>query len=150
MPSSEPQVPTPPMIGLQKVAPVKQVQQIPDITPMRRGRPTAPVQAPPHASSTVHRNVLASANPSHVKKKSESRSSPPSPSSFASPSWRRSACCGVIGPLEQPVEVVVRSRPRSAATRWRLRNRARTLLLRRCVGRLEKVECSRQAAFPSL
>ena len=37
------------MIGLQKVAPVKQVQQIPDITPMRRGRPTAPVQAPPAA-----------------------------------------------------------------------------------------------------
>ena len=37
------------MIGLQKVAPVKQVQQIPDITPMRRGRPTGPVPQPPAA-----------------------------------------------------------------------------------------------------
>lgn len=40
----DPQVSSPPMVGLQKVAPVKQVQQIPDITPMRRGRPTAPTQ----------------------------------------------------------------------------------------------------------
>jgi AP2-associated kinase len=37
------------MIGIQKVAPVKQVQQIPDIAPMRRGRPTAPVQQSPAA-----------------------------------------------------------------------------------------------------
>ncbi|KAF2125814.1 hypothetical protein P153DRAFT_389267 [Dothidotthia symphoricarpi CBS 119687] len=49
LPPTEPQVSTPPIIGLQKVAPVKQVQQIPDIAPMRRGRPTAPVQQPPAA-----------------------------------------------------------------------------------------------------
>ncbi|KAJ4361937.1 Ark- serine/threonine protein kinase [Neocucurbitaria cava] len=49
LPPTEPQVSSPPMIGLQKVAPVKQVQQIPDITPMRRGRPTAPAQASPAA-----------------------------------------------------------------------------------------------------
>ncbi|KAH8719212.1 hypothetical protein GQ44DRAFT_762255 [Phaeosphaeriaceae sp. PMI808] len=46
----EPDAVSPPVIGLQKVAPVKQVQQIPDITPMRRGRPTAPVQQPPAAN----------------------------------------------------------------------------------------------------
>lgn len=37
------------MVGLQKVAPAKQVQSIPDITPMRRGRPTVPAQHPPAA-----------------------------------------------------------------------------------------------------
>lgn len=46
LPSPEPHVSSPPVIGLQKVAPVQQVQSIPDITPMRRGRPTAPVQQP--------------------------------------------------------------------------------------------------------
>ncbi|KAF2637212.1 hypothetical protein P280DRAFT_472390 [Massarina eburnea CBS 473.64] len=40
LPSTEPPLASPPIIGLQKVAPVKQVQSIPDITPMRRGRPT--------------------------------------------------------------------------------------------------------------
>ncbi|KAF2476974.1 uncharacterized protein BDR25DRAFT_276598 [Lindgomyces ingoldianus] len=49
LPSPEPRVSSPPVIGLQKVAPVQQVQAIPDITPMRRGRPTAPVQQPPAA-----------------------------------------------------------------------------------------------------
>jgi AP2-associated kinase len=49
LPDPEASVATPPMIGLQKVAPVKQVQQIPDITPMRRGRPTGPAQQPPAA-----------------------------------------------------------------------------------------------------
>jgi AP2-associated kinase len=46
---AEPDVASSPLIGIQKVAPVKQVQHIPDITPMRRGRPTAPVQQPPAA-----------------------------------------------------------------------------------------------------
>ncbi|PSN68010.1 hypothetical protein BS50DRAFT_599989 [Corynespora cassiicola Philippines] len=49
LPSPEPQVSSPPVIGLQKVAPVQKVQNIPDITPMRRGRPTAPAQQPPAA-----------------------------------------------------------------------------------------------------
>ncbi|KAH7392097.1 hypothetical protein DE146DRAFT_130508 [Phaeosphaeria sp. MPI-PUGE-AT-0046c] len=49
LPAVEPDVASPPMIGLQKVAPVKQVQHIPDITPMRRGRPTGPAQQPPAA-----------------------------------------------------------------------------------------------------
>ena len=40
-----PQVTSPPVVGLQKVAPVHKVQHIPDITPMRRGRPTAPAPA---------------------------------------------------------------------------------------------------------
>ncbi|KAF2264876.1 hypothetical protein CC78DRAFT_616269 [Lojkania enalia] len=44
LPSPEPSVSSPPIIGLQKVAPVQQVQNIPEITPMRRGRPTAPAQ----------------------------------------------------------------------------------------------------------
>ncbi|KAF2875503.1 hypothetical protein BDV95DRAFT_484229 [Massariosphaeria phaeospora] len=42
-------VSSPPVIGLQKVAPVQKVQSIPDITPMRRGRPTAPTQQAPAA-----------------------------------------------------------------------------------------------------
>ena len=37
-------------VGLQKVAPEKVVQQLPDITPMRRGRPTAPAQQGPVAA----------------------------------------------------------------------------------------------------
>lgn len=49
LPPTEPQVASPPIVGLQKVAPVKQVQQLPEITPMRRGRPTAPAQQPPAA-----------------------------------------------------------------------------------------------------
>ncbi|KAF2845875.1 hypothetical protein T440DRAFT_558636 [Plenodomus tracheiphilus IPT5] len=49
LPPTEPQVSSPPIVGLQKVAPVKQIQQLPDITPMRRGRPTAPAQQPPAA-----------------------------------------------------------------------------------------------------
>ncbi|KAJ4324609.1 Ark- serine/threonine protein kinase [Neodidymelliopsis sp. IMI 364377] len=50
LPPTEPQVSSPPpVIGIQKVAPVQKVQQIPDITPMRRGRPTAPAQQPPAA-----------------------------------------------------------------------------------------------------
>ncbi|KAF1919097.1 hypothetical protein BDU57DRAFT_440597 [Ampelomyces quisqualis] len=49
LPAVEPDVASPPMLGIQKVAPVKQVQQIPDITPMRRGRPTGPAQQPPAA-----------------------------------------------------------------------------------------------------
>ncbi|KAK5111017.1 hypothetical protein LTR62_005392 [Meristemomyces frigidus] len=39
-----------PAIGLQKTAPQVQVQSIPDITPMRRGRPTAPTQQAPVAA----------------------------------------------------------------------------------------------------
>jgi AP2-associated kinase len=50
---AEPDAPSAPLIGIQKVAPVKQVQQIPDITPMRRGRPTAPVQQPPAAKPSA-------------------------------------------------------------------------------------------------
>ncbi|KAL6709407.1 Ark- serine/threonine protein kinase [Coniothyrium glycines] len=49
LPPTEPQVSSPPIIGLQKVALVKQVQQLPDITPMRRGRPTVPIQRPTSA-----------------------------------------------------------------------------------------------------
>ncbi|KAF1971960.1 hypothetical protein BU23DRAFT_509070 [Bimuria novae-zelandiae CBS 107.79] len=49
LPSPEPNVSSPPIIGIQKVAPTRQVQAIPDIAPMRRGRPTAPSQAPPVA-----------------------------------------------------------------------------------------------------
>ncbi|KAH7082217.1 hypothetical protein FB567DRAFT_500038 [Paraphoma chrysanthemicola] len=49
LPPTEPDVASPPIIGLQKVAPVQKVQHIPDIAPMRRGRPTAPVQQPPAA-----------------------------------------------------------------------------------------------------
>ncbi|ORY12554.1 hypothetical protein BCR34DRAFT_587180 [Clohesyomyces aquaticus] len=49
LPTPEPPVTSPPVIGLQKFAPVQQVQSIPDITPMRRGRPTAPIQQPPAA-----------------------------------------------------------------------------------------------------
>ncbi|KAF2275431.1 uncharacterized protein EI97DRAFT_494712 [Westerdykella ornata] len=47
LPSTESSVASsPPVIGLQKVAPVQQVQMIPEVTPMRRGRPTAPNQQP--------------------------------------------------------------------------------------------------------
>ncbi|EAT80799.2 hypothetical protein SNOG_11755 [Parastagonospora nodorum SN15] len=53
LPPTEPDVASPPTIGLQKVAPVKQVQQIPDITPMRRGRPTGPAQQPPAAKPSA-------------------------------------------------------------------------------------------------
>ncbi|KAF2092211.1 hypothetical protein K490DRAFT_103, partial [Saccharata proteae CBS 121410] len=49
LPSPEPVSSPPPMIGLQKAAPIKQVQAIPEITPMRRGRPTAPTAQPPAA-----------------------------------------------------------------------------------------------------
>lgn len=50
LPPQEPQVSSPPpVIGIQKVAPVQKVQHIPDITPMRRGRPTAPAHQPPAA-----------------------------------------------------------------------------------------------------
>lgn len=49
MPSPEANVASPPIVGLQKVAPKQYVQSIPDITPMRRGRPTAPIQQP-HAA----------------------------------------------------------------------------------------------------
>lgn len=55
LPPTEPQVSSPPIVGLQKVAPVKQVQQIPDIAPMRRGRPTAPVQQPPPPTAAAAR-----------------------------------------------------------------------------------------------
>lgn len=52
LPPSEPQVssPPPPVVGLQRVAPTVQVQQLPDITPMRRGRPTGPSQPPSAAA----------------------------------------------------------------------------------------------------
>jgi hypothetical protein len=54
LPPTEPQVSSPPpVIGIQKVAPVQKVQHIPDITPMRRGRPTAPAQAPPGAKPSA-------------------------------------------------------------------------------------------------
>lgn len=47
LPPTEPQVSSPPpVIGIQKVAPVQKVQHIPDIAPMRRGRPTGPAQQP--------------------------------------------------------------------------------------------------------
>ncbi|KAF2676133.1 hypothetical protein K458DRAFT_322749 [Lentithecium fluviatile CBS 122367] len=49
LPSPDTQVSSPPIIGLQKVAPVQKVQPIPDITPMRRGRPAVPLQQPPAA-----------------------------------------------------------------------------------------------------
>jgi AP2-associated kinase len=49
LPSPEAQISSPPLIGLQKVAPVQKLQSIPDITPMRRGRPTVPAQQPPAA-----------------------------------------------------------------------------------------------------
>jgi AP2-associated kinase len=49
LPSTEP-VSSPRPIGLQKVAPQVQVQSIPDIAPMRRGRPTA---APSQPSPTA-------------------------------------------------------------------------------------------------
>lgn len=42
LPSPEPSVPSPPVIGIHKSLPVQAVQIIPDITPMRRGRPTGP------------------------------------------------------------------------------------------------------------
>lgn len=38
---------SPPIIGIQKVAPVRQVQSIPEVERMRRGRPQAPSHAPP-------------------------------------------------------------------------------------------------------
>ncbi|KAF4307890.1 hypothetical protein GTA08_BOTSDO03449 [Botryosphaeria dothidea] len=45
LPSPEPKgTSPPPMIGISKAAPVQQVQALPEITPMRRGRPTAPAQ----------------------------------------------------------------------------------------------------------
>ncbi|KAI4655103.1 uncharacterized protein J4E79_008168 [Alternaria viburni] len=51
LPPTEPQVSSPPpVVGLQRVAPTVQVQQVPDITPMRRGRPTGPAQPPPAAA----------------------------------------------------------------------------------------------------
>ncbi|CAI6333100.1 unnamed protein product [Periconia digitata] len=46
LPSPEPDAASPPVIGLQKVAPVQKVQSIPDITPMRRGRVKAPAAQP--------------------------------------------------------------------------------------------------------
>ncbi|KAG9190887.1 Serine/threonine-protein kinase [Alternaria panax] len=48
LPPTEPHVSSPPpVVGLQRVAPTVQVQQIPEVTPMRRGRPTGPAHAPP-------------------------------------------------------------------------------------------------------
>lgn len=48
-------------VGLQKVAPQVQVQAIPDITPMRRGRPTStqPVSAPKPAPSPANGDPFA-------------------------------------------------------------------------------------------
>ncbi|CAK1354043.1 Serine/threonine-protein kinase ppk30 [Cercospora beticola] len=40
-------------VGLSKAAPQVQVQQLPDITPMRRGRPTAPAQQGPAAVAST-------------------------------------------------------------------------------------------------
>lgn len=42
---------SPPSVGLQKAAPQVQVQRIPDIAPMRRGRPTATAQQAPTAAT---------------------------------------------------------------------------------------------------
>src|SRR5690242_265622 len=54
LPPTEPQVSSPPpVIGIQKVAPVQKVQHIPDITPMRRGRPTGPAQQPQATKPSV-------------------------------------------------------------------------------------------------
>ncbi|KAI5371184.1 putative serine/threonine-protein kinase, active [Septoria linicola] len=52
-------------VGLQKVAPQVQVQQLPDITPMRRGRPTAPAQQGPTAAkqSTASTTAPAKGDP---------------------------------------------------------------------------------------
>ncbi|KAF2824734.1 Ark1/Prk1 family protein kinase Ppk30 [Ophiobolus disseminans] len=49
LPPRDADVASAPVVGLQKVAPIKQVQQIPDITPMRRGRPAGPAPQPPAA-----------------------------------------------------------------------------------------------------
>ncbi|KAF2817614.1 uncharacterized protein BDZ99DRAFT_431831 [Mytilinidion resinicola] len=49
LPSPESDASSPPVIGIQKALPVQTVQSIPDITPMRRGRPTGPTQH--HASA---------------------------------------------------------------------------------------------------
>jgi len=47
LPSPEPSISSPPIIGIQKITEVQQTTSvIPDITPMRRGRPTAPGQQP--------------------------------------------------------------------------------------------------------
>ena len=63
LPPTEPQVSSPPIIGLQKVAPVQKVQSIPDITPMRRGRPSNPVQQPPAAKPSPSPMRGASSDP---------------------------------------------------------------------------------------
>lgn len=46
-------------VGLQKVAPEKVVQQLPDIIPMRRGRPTAPAQQGPVAAKPAGKSQAA-------------------------------------------------------------------------------------------
>ncbi|KAF2437198.1 hypothetical protein P171DRAFT_425604 [Karstenula rhodostoma CBS 690.94] len=53
LPSPEPPVSSPPIIGIQKVAPVEQTQSIPQIAPMRRGRPTDSTQASPMARPSL-------------------------------------------------------------------------------------------------
>ncbi|KAF2744810.1 hypothetical protein M011DRAFT_470116 [Sporormia fimetaria CBS 119925] len=63
LPPAEPSVTSPPMIGLQKVVPVQKVQKIPEVTPMRRGRPTVPVQAPPGAKPSVSPRRGTAADP---------------------------------------------------------------------------------------
>ncbi|PNS16293.1 Serine/threonine-protein kinase plo1 [Sphaceloma murrayae] len=46
LPASSPQVTSPPPVGISRAVPKKEQEALPDITPMRRGRPTAPTQQP--------------------------------------------------------------------------------------------------------
>jgi AP2-associated kinase len=65
LPPSEPVVASPPILGIQKVEPVKTVQpSLPDITPMRRGRPTTQAQLQPvSAKATPSTSRGASSDP---------------------------------------------------------------------------------------
>ncbi|KAL1600817.1 Ark- serine/threonine protein kinase [Paraconiothyrium brasiliense] len=63
LPSPEPQVTSPSIIGIQKVAPVKQVQAIPEVERMRRGRPTGPSHASPMAKPSPSPGRGATADP---------------------------------------------------------------------------------------
>lgn len=63
LPPPSPTATSPPAIGLQKAEPVQQVQHIPDIAPMRRGRPTAPGQQRTVADHTPSPMRGAAADP---------------------------------------------------------------------------------------
>ncbi|KAF2757969.1 hypothetical protein EJ05DRAFT_528388 [Pseudovirgaria hyperparasitica] len=67
-------VSSPPVIGIQKAAPVQEKQAIPDVVPMRRGRPTGPNQnlsaAKPSAPNRVAGDPFAALDSTSVSERS--------------------------------------------------------------------------------